>query len=149
MKLNPITFLFSHSINIYQAPSVIEISPRVGTSLTDLVEPRQTLNNHTSKQIIAAWEEWAALTKRESVETRWCYTPIPFLHIYSPRSPKREVWAEGIVRELGIDMYTLLYLKWITVVRTYCIAQGTLLNVIWQPRWEGRLGENGYMHIYG
>ena len=23
-------------------------------------------------------------------------------------------WAEGTVREFGIDMYTLLYLKWIT-----------------------------------
>ena len=34
-----------------------------------------------------------------------------------------------IVREFGIDMYTLLYLKWITT-RTYCIAQGTLLSVM-------------------
>ena len=25
-----------------------------------------------------------------------------------------EEWEEEIVRELGIDMYTLLYLKWIT-----------------------------------
>ena len=24
-----------------------------------------------------------------------------------------EGWGEGIVRELGMDMYTLLYLKWI------------------------------------
>jgi len=30
--------------------------------------------------------------------------------------------------------------------RTYCIAQGTLLNVMWQPGWEGHLGENGYMY---
>ena len=28
-------------------------------------------------------------------------------------------------------------------------AQGTLLNVTWQPGWEGSLGENGYMYIYG
>ena len=34
-----------------------------------------------------------------------------------------------IAREFGIDMYTLLYLKWITT-RTYCIAQGTLLSVM-------------------
>ena len=27
---------------------------------------------------------------------------------------KEEEWGEGIVREFGIDMYTLLYLKWIT-----------------------------------
>ena len=25
-----------------------------------------------------------------------------------------EEWGEGIVREFGIDMYTLLYFKWIT-----------------------------------
>ena len=55
--------------------------------------------------------------------------------------------GEGIVREFGVDMYTLLYLKWIT--RTYCIAQGILLNVMWQPRWEGSLGENGYMYMCG
>ena len=55
-----------------------------------------------------------------------------------------EGWREGIVREFGIDMYTLLYLK-----GTYCILQGTLLNVMWQPGWEGSLGENGYMYMYG
>ena len=25
-----------------------------------------------------------------------------------------EGWGEGIVKEFGMDMYTLLYLKWIT-----------------------------------
>ena len=25
-----------------------------------------------------------------------------------------EGWRQGIIRELGMDMYTLLYLKWIT-----------------------------------
>ena len=29
-------------------------------------------------------------------------------------SPLGEGWWEGIVREFGMDMYTLLYLKWIT-----------------------------------
>ena len=55
--------------------------------------------------------------------------------------------GEGIIREFGINMYTLLYLKWIT--RIYCIAQGTLLNIMWQPGWEGSLGENGYISVYG
>ena len=27
---------------------------------------------------------------------------------------RREGWGEGIVREFEMDMYTLLYLKWIT-----------------------------------
>ena len=28
--------------------------------------------------------------------------------------PRGEGWGEEIVREFGVDMYTLLYLKWIT-----------------------------------
>ena len=36
--------------------------------------------------------------------------------------------------EFGIDMCTLLYLKQIT--NKNCIAQGTLLSVMWQPGWE-------------
>ena len=55
---------------------------------------------------------------------------------------RKEGWKEGIVREFGIDMYTLLYLKWITN-KVLCIAQGTLLNVMWQPGWE-----NGYLYMY-
>ena len=49
-------------------------------------------------------------------------------------------------RELGKVMYTLLYLKWITN-RDYCMAQGTLFNVMWQPGWEESLGENGYVYV--
>ena len=51
-------------------------------------------------------------------------------------------------REVGIHMYTLIYLKWIST-RSYCIAPGTLLNVMWQARWEESLRENGYMYLYG
>ena len=40
-----------------------------------------------------------------------------------------EEWRERIAREFGMDMCTLLYLKWVTT-RTYCIPQGALLNVI-------------------
>jgi len=58
-------------------------------------------------------------------------------------------WGEGVVREFGIDMYTLLYLTRVTNKLTYSIAQGTLLNVIWQAGWEGGLEENGYMYMYG
>jgi len=56
---------------------------------------------------------------------------------------KEQIKTEGIVRECGMDMYPLLYLKWI-INRTYCTAHGTLLNVKWQPGWERNLGENGY-----
>ena len=33
--------------------------------------------------------------------------------------------------------------------RTCCPAHGTLLSVTQPPRWEGSLGENGYMYTYG
>ena len=41
-------------------------------------------------------------------------------------------WGDVTIRELGMDMYTLLYLKWIPT-KTYCMAQGTLLRVMLQP----------------
>ena len=31
---------------------------------------------------------------------------------------------------------------------SYCIAQGILLNVMWQPGWKMSLGENAYMYKY-
>ena len=46
------------------------------------------------------------------------------------------------------DMDTLLYVKQITN-KSYCTAQGTLLNVMWQPGWEGSLGKNGCLYMYG
>ena len=57
--------------------------------------------------------------------------------------------GEGIVREFGMDRYTLLYLKWITNQGVLYIALGTLLNVMWQLGWEGSLEENGYIYMYG
>ena len=49
-------------------------------------------------------------------------------------------------REFGM-MYTQLELKWIA--NKDCVAHGTLLNVLWQPGWEGSLGEDGYTYTYG
>ena len=54
--------------------------------------------------------------------------------------------GERLVREFEMDMYTLLYLKWIND-KNRCIAHGTLFSVMWQPRWEESLGENGYMYM--
>jgi len=36
---------------------------------------------------------------------------VSYIQIHGYRG---EGWVEGIVRELGMNMYTLLYLKWIT-----------------------------------
>ena len=74
-------------------------------------------------------------------------------HIYKTESVSQtervNLWlqrgrmGEGIAREFGLDVYTLLGNKGLRP------AQGTLLNVKCQPGWEGSLGENGYMYMYG
>ena len=47
-----------------------------------------------------------------------------------------------------MDTYILLYLKWIT--RKYLLCNtGNRLNVMWQPGWEGSLGEKGHVCMYG
>ena len=64
-------------------------------------------------------------------------------------TPGNHEWggkAGGGDRGFGIDMYTLLHLKWIT---NKDLLQETLLNVMWQPGWEGSLGQHGYMYMYG
>ena len=40
-------------------------------------------------------------------------------------------------------MYTLLYLKWIS--DNLLDSTLELLSILWQPGWEGSLGENGYL----
>ena len=42
-------------------------------------------------------------------------------------------WGEGIVREFGMDRYTLLYLKCKTNKDILYSIGKTLLNVMWQP----------------
>ena len=68
----------------------------------------------------------------------------PQRNVYIPlnmQSPEKTKCQE-------IDMDTLLYLKRITN-KSYCTAQGTLLNVMWQPGWEGSLRKNGCLYMYG
>ena len=61
---------------------------------------------------------------------------------------QKQTRREGIVRDFEINMYTLVYFRWIINRVQLYIAQGTLLNVMWQPGWEGSLGENGNMYMY-
>ena len=58
-----------------------------------------------------------------------------------------EGWREG-AGSLGLTC-PHCYIQNGKPTRTYCVAQGTLLNVTWQPGREGSLGENGYMCMYG
>ena len=54
--------------------------------------------------------------------------------------------GEGTVREFGMAMYTLLYFKWIAN-KALLESTGNLLNVTWQPGWEGSLGRE-WIHVY-
>ena len=55
---------------------------------------------------------------------------------------------EGKVRELGMNVYTLLYLKLITN-KDLLYSTEDFDNIMCQPEWERSLGENGYMCMYG
>ena len=59
---------------------------------------------------------------------------------------KEEEWGEGIVREFGIDMYTLLYLKWITN-KDLLYSTGNSAQC-YVAAWMG--GESGgdWIHVY-
>ena len=66
----------------------------------------------------------------------------------SLRSPEGgDEWGKG---NLGVwnGHVHMLYLKWI-MNKDLLYNTWTLLSVIWQPGWEGSLGENGYMYMYG
>ena len=55
---------------------------------------------------------------------------------------------EGIVREMGMDRYTLLYLKWITEKDLLCNTGNSAQCYV--PGWmEGHLRENEHIHMYG
>ena len=45
-----------------------------------------------------------------------------------------------MVRELGMDMYTLLYLKWITNKHLLHSTRNSAQSSMWHPGWEGNLG---------
>ena len=57
-----------------------------------------------------------------------------------------EGWQEGIVREFGIDMYTRLYLKWITNKDPlYSTGNSAQCYV---AAWMGGESEGEWIHVY-
>ena len=54
---------------------------------------------------------------------------------------------EGIVREFGMDMYTLLHLKWITN-EDPLDSTGTFAQCYVAAWLGGESGVNGYMYMY-
>ena len=60
----------------------------------------------------------------------------------------REGWGQGIVREFGVDMYTLLFLKWITN-KDLLYRTGNSVQCYVAAWMGGEFGRDGYMCIYG
>ena len=59
----------------------------------------------------------------------------------------QEARGEGIVREFGMDMDTLLYLKWITS-KDLLYSTGNCSMSCSSLDRRGIWGENGYMYMY-
>ena len=67
----------------------------------------------------------------------------------------REAWWATVhgVAESDMTEQTQAYRPWTAICNDFLkpVQQGQkdMLNVMWQPGWEGSLGENGYMYMYG
>ena len=57
-----------------------------------------------------------------------------------------ERWRRRIVREFGMNMYALLYLKWIA---NKALLYSTGNSAVWGSLDGRGVGENGYMYVYG
>ena len=55
--------------------------------------------------------------------------------------------GEGIVMEFGVDVYTLLYLKWITN-KDLLYSTGNSAQCYVAGWMADKFGRNGYMHTY-
>ena len=55
-------------------------------------------------------------------------------------------WGERIVREFGIDMYTLLYLKWITNKDLLCSTGNSAQCYV--AAWMGVEFGGEWIHVY-
>jgi len=57
-------------------------------------------------------------------------------------------WGEGVARDLGVDMYTLLCLKWIAN-KDLLYSTGNSAQCYVVAWMGGEFGDNGYMYMYG
>ena len=63
------------------------------------------------------------------------------------RLPGGNAWGEGLVREFGIDTYTLLYLKWITN-KDLLYSTGNSAQCYVAAWWEGSLCEKVCVRVH-
>ena len=95
---------------------------------------------------LSCWVKWVRLRGRHAVRHplhvesrkkwhRWTYVWMQSRNSLTDLRKwtygcLEEEWGEEIVREFGISMYTLLYLKWITS-KVLLYRQGTPLSISW------------------
>ena len=86
------------------------------------------------------WYKWTYLQKRKRVAD-----------LENKLTAARVGWkgmGEGVVRELGVDMYTLLYFKWIANKNSLYSTENSAQCCV--TAWMvGSFRENGSMHVYG
>ena len=88
------------------------------------------------------------------VESKKNWYKLTYLKNTDSQTLRTNLWLperrmrEGIVREFGLHMYTLLYLKWMTN-KDLLVWHMELCSMLWQAGCKGSLGENGYMCIRG
>ena len=91
-----------------------------GNDANELIYKTETdSQTQRTQRTIAGWQDWGRIGEKGSLEVLDGPVHTALFKMDNQRGP------------------------------TYCIVQGTLLNVMWQPGWEGSLGENGYMYMYG
>ena len=96
------------------------------------------------KNLSAMWETQVRSLGQE-IPWRRAWQPIP---AFLPGEFHRERSLAGYSpwgHRVGHNWVMLLYLKWII---NKDLTWGILLSVMWQPGWEGSLGDNGYMYMY-
>ena len=57
-------------------------------------------------------------------------------------------WGVGINWEIGINVYTLVYIKQITNKDLLYSTGNSTQYCIMRPIWENNLKKNGYMYMY-
>ena len=63
---------------------------------------------------------------------------------------RRHVDKEILVGTSLYESFFFFFQFWIWLLSlSFCIAYGTPLRVMWQLGWEGSVGENGFLYMYG
>ena len=137
----------SHQMFLCVEPSA-PITPAAFSSHSIQMRGRQT---HRGQQ---AWVTFATVLASFSFYTS-SFSQVLFISLKTPEliewtyGYQRGKWrGRGIVWDFGVDMYTLLYLKWITN-KDLLYSTGNSAQCYMAAWLGGEFGEEAYMYMYG